>query len=376
MKLNPNSLSQILARRILNYGAISLHEFMSEALNHPEYGYYTKSNPIGRSGDFITAPEISQMFGELIGVWCASTWIKIGKPNSFALMELGPGRGTLIVDALRALKALPECLKAMELHFVEINPQLKKSQEKLLSDYRVIWHKSLDDIPQKPTIFIANEFFDALPIEQLFFRNKKWYRRKVDLADKKYKSEPKFTFTEEVSSLSDLDRQFVVDSKCLNGSVFEFSPDSRDAITKISKHINYYNGAALIVDYGYHEPNTNSTLQAIQRHRYVDVLNEPGCSDLTAHVDFRALSSVAIINGVSCWGPISQGSFLRRLGIETRSEKLSVSASDATKESIKRAKQRLINEDQMGTLFKVMVLGQKSSYPFSGFLSNELSETA
>ena len=374
MKLNTNSLSQILARRIINGGAISVHEFMSEALNHPEHGYYTKSNPIGRSGDFITAPEISQMFGELIGIWCATTWLKIGKPKSFILMELGPGRGTLIVDALRALKKLPEFLKTMELHFVEINPQLKKTQEKLLSDFKITWHKKLSDIPQKPTIFIANEFFDALPIEQFFFRNKKWYRRKVDLAEKKYQSEPKFTFIEEPSSLSDVDGQFVINSEWLNGSIFEFSPQSREVITKISKHINYYNGAALIVDYGYYEPNTNSTLQAIQRHKYVDVLNEPGCSDLTAHVDFKALSSIAKINGISCWGPISQGSFLRRLGIETRADKLSVSASKETKESIKRAKQRLINEDQMGSLFKAMVLGRKSSYPFPGFLSNDLSE--
>ena len=341
-----------LARLIALKGPLSLAEFMTEALWHPRGGYYARSAVIGASGDYITAPEISQMFGELIGLWCADMWNAMGRPRRFKLVELGPGRGTLMADALRAARAAPGFLAAAELHLVEASASLRDAQRKSLMGIDLDWHDDLGTIPEGATILIANEFLDALPIIQLERIGAGWRERLVDFD----KATNKFCFTlachatpaEALLPLSLLSAP--------KGSVVELAPAAVSLVTLIAKRIVSQGGAALFIDYGPTESACGATLQALRQHQRRDPFEEPGTADLTAHVDFANLARAAREAGAACHGPVAQGVFLERLGIRARAERLSRSASVVQADAIEKALRRLIASDEMGTLFKALAL--------------------
>ncbi len=366
-----NGLARILAQRIAASGPISVAEFMAEALGHPEFGYYTSKDPLGVAGDFITAPEISQMFGELVGLWCANSWLALGKPTPFILAELGPGRGTLMADALRALETVPACRAAARVHLVERSPHLRERQKEALSGVDVAWHYAVEDLPMLPAIFIANEFFDALPIEQFVFRNDGWHRRLIDLAPDSSDDVPVFVFTHAPSPSSTNELPVGVPTSGEDGAIVETSPAAHQIATEMARRIRSHTGAALIVDYGYAGPAVGDTLQAVRQHEYAPVLERPGEADLTVHVSFNALAKAAVSGGAAAWGPVPQGEFLRRLGIETRAIALAAEATLQQKADIDSALNRLIGDDQMGTLFKVLAIAPPASASPAGFLPED-----
>lgn len=362
---DPSPLLRKLARRIAADGPLSVADYMAAALTDPEHGYYMGRDPLGVAGDFITAPEISQMFGELIGLWCAETWQGLGAPSQVALAELGPGRGTLMADALRAARRVPAFAAALEVHLVEVSPILRARQREALADARARWHETLAGVPGLPLLLIANEFFDALPVRQLVKRADGWGERMVDLAAEGDAPVLAFAVTPAVPALQSL----VPDSLrgAPPGRLFEVSPAGLEIARDIARRLRRHGGAALIVDYGHEECALGETLQAVRRHARHDVLRDPGTADLTCHVDFAALARAAREAGAAVHGPVAQGAFLERLGIAERAARLMERATPPQREDIRSARLRLTAPDQMGGLFKVLALTGPDAEPPAGF---------
>lgn len=342
-------LETYLRRRIALDGPITVASFIADALTHPKYGYYISRDPLGSGGDFTTAPEISQTFGELIGLWFAELWQRFDRPNPVQLVELGPGRGTLMADLLRAAKLLPGFIDAVSIHLVEASPVLRVRQQESLSGHAIRWHDTLDTVPAGPTLLVANEFFDALPIHQLVLTQSGWHERLVTVTDDAALS---FGLSPGRSPLESLIPEPIRSTAQL-GSVFEVSPASFAVTRGIAERIRE-NGAALIIDYGHPESAVGETLQAVRKHKFEAVLDNPGAQDITAHVDFAALSRVATESGNLVFGPLNQGDLLRQLGIEFRRQQLTQTAAEDQKRHINSAIDRLIAPDQMGTLFKAI----------------------
>lgn len=343
-----------LRRRIERDGPIPVAEFMSLALGHPEHGYYIKQDPFGAAGDFITAPEISQCFGELIGIWAVAVWEQAGAPSPVTMIELGPGRGTLMADALRAAGQRPAFLRTLQLHLVETSPVLRKAQEKSFSGSGLVkapdWHETLDTVPDGPAIIIANEFFDALPIRQIVCTSAGWRERHVGLAD----GELRF-----LADAGTPDMTPLVPARLRGaaraGDIFEFCPAAHAAMDEMARRIAADGIAALFFDYGHARSALGDTFQAVYHHEPVDVLHTPGDVDLTAHVDFEALAASAA-RLAQVHGPITQGDFLRRLGIEYRRDALMKKASPEQAELVRSGVHRLTAQDEMGTLVKVLAV--------------------
>jgi len=342
------SLEQELKSLITETGPISIAKFMEEALSHPKYGYYHTCNPFGKSGDFITAPEVSQIFGELIGIWCATNWVQMGQPKDVALVELGPGLGTLMDDLLRATKHVAGFHDALDIYMVETSPVLKVIQQKRLESIRskVTWCDTVDDIPNKPLLLVANEFFDALPIHQYIYTNAKWHERVVGFNDN-----GEFMF-----GIASSPKQHQTKLEIKDKSIIELPVIGRHISEIISSHVVKYGGASLIIDYGYSEPGYGDTLQAVSNHKYHSVLENVGTVDVTSHVNFPVLKDVAIGNGASVVGPVSQSEFLQTLGLDLRLETLQQHANKEQKEQLQLGVERLIDKKQMGNLFKVMTI--------------------
>jgi SAM-dependent MidA family methyltransferase len=365
-------LSEI-KKLISSSGPMPVWRYMELCLLHPQYGYYIARDPLGREGDFTTAPEVSQMFGELLGLWAASVWKAIGSPTMLRLIELGPGRGTMMADALRALRVLPPLYQALSVHMVEINPVLREKQRATLSGVRTIaWHNHIDEVPDGPCIIFANEYFDALPVHQMVKRETGWHERVVDLDENGtlifgVESDPTPRF--EVL-LPPLVRAAPV------GAVFEWRPDTE--IMKLARRVRDQNGAALIVDYGHMRSDAGDTFQAIARHSYTDPLKAPGQADLTAHVDFHAMARAAEDLGARIHGPVTQGEFLKQLGIENRAAALMSKASHEMSEDIARALKRLIGggRDGMGSMFKVLGISHPNLTVLAGLSEDKPSEKA
>ncbi|HWA30479.1 MAG TPA: SAM-dependent methyltransferase [Rhizomicrobium sp.] len=345
-----NALGQRIARLIQAQGPISIAQYMTMALHDPQAGYYATRDPFGARGDFITAPEISQMFGELLGLWIAQCWHDQGKPDA-RLVELGPGRGTLMSDALRAIRQLmPGFLASVEIVLVENSPALTAIQKKTLaqSGANIRWAMQFDDmLADKPLFLLANEFFDALPIHQFVKTQFGWCERMVVEKD----GALDFALTPDAAptSIAPAGR-----AGAPIGGFYETSPASVAIVRQIGATIARKGGAALIVDYGYGaDAGFGETLQALTAHKYASVLEAPGEADLTAHVDFAALAEAAQSGGAKTIGPIPQGEFLKSLGIVPRAAAL---AQGRTSSEIDRQLERLILPDQMGTLFKVLAI--------------------
>lgn len=339
-----------IRHRIAVAGPMPVGEYMALCLGDPEHGYYRTRDPLGAAGDFITSPEISQMFGELIGLWMAAVWTRMGSPGRVNVIELGPGRGTLMNDALRAVKVLPAFRAAVTLHLVEISPALRAQQERTLAEQKVptTWHPSLADVPEGPAIIVANEFFDALPVSQAVKTDSGWHERQVEID-----SAGHLAFTVAPEPLPGFEALLPPAVRAApTGAIFEWRSETE--AMELGRRVTRDGGAALVIDYGHAESAAGDTLQAVGRHAYADVLGAPGRVDLTAHVDFQALARAAEAMGARAYGPITQGQLLRRLGIETRAAKLKARASHQAAVDIDKAFARLTGHGpgEMGGLFK------------------------
>lgn len=358
------TLRQKLATRLKLGGPMTVADFMAEALSHPRHGYYRRRDPLGAKGDFITAPEISQVFGELIGAWLAERWQALGAPAAVQLVELGPGRGTLMADALRATRKVTGFHQALALHLVEINADLQQAQRQAIAavapNLVPQWHDSFAAVPETaPLLLVANEFFDALPIRQLQRTEHDWRERMVTLHD----GTLRFALAPGPSPLAALLPPSLASAKA--GAIAEVSLPGRALARDIGERLTRRRGAALIVDYGYASPRLGDSLQAVAGHQKVDALADPGEVDLSAHVDFAALAQSAA--GAIAHGPVTQGAFLRALGVEQRCAALKQRA-DATQAAVLEAGvARLIEPRQMGTLFKVLALTDSHSSAPAGF---------
>jgi SAM-dependent MidA family methyltransferase len=354
-----NELEQEIRALIESEGPIPVSRYMSLCLGHPRYGYYVTRDPLGAAGDFITAPEVSQMFGELLGIWCAEMWRAMGSPNPVRLVEFGPGRGTLMVDLLRAAKVVPEFRAAIDLHLVETSPKLADLQQAALGSTDAQWHHDDATLPDGPVIVVANEFFDALPIDQFVKAEDGWHERKVGIRD------GRLTFPLDPLPIP-VGGQSQGESGTPQGAVFE----RRDPaiVQHLSRRIAAYGGAALIIDYGHIRSGFGDTLQAVRSHRVADPLENPGEADLTSHVDFEELAAGAMQAGVHALGPVSQGDFLRLLGIELRAENLKRSNDADVARVVDEAVARLTGPSPgMGELFKVLALVHPSLPAPPGF---------
>jgi NADH dehydrogenase [ubiquinone] 1 alpha subcomplex assembly factor 7 len=349
-------LAAALRARIAEHGPISVAAYMEACLSDPQHGYYRRRDPLGAQGDFTTAPEISQMFGELLGLWALETWRLLGVTAPLRLVELGPGRGTLMADALRALrKAAPP----VEVHLVEINLALRERQRTALGDATVIWHDAIDTLPHGPAILLANEFFDALPVRQFVRDDDGWHERMVGL------SGAQFAFTAGPvladPPLAPAHRDAPV------GAIVEVGSAAQAMIAALAARLRAQGGALLLIDYGAARSAPGDSLQALRAHQPVDPLAAPGECDLTAHVDFAALASVAVAAGAKAYGPVAQGIFLNRLGIVARAAMLTTRATAAQAKAIEAACKRLIGDSEMGTLFKVLAIAGPEAPVLPGF---------
>jgi NADH dehydrogenase [ubiquinone] 1 alpha subcomplex assembly factor 7 len=352
---------------------MTLAEYMAMALGDPDHGYYMRAEPFGAGGDFITAPEISQVFGELLGLWCADTWTRMGAPEPVILCELGPGRGTLMADALRAAASVPRFFDALRVHLVETSPHLRVQQKKALQRTprplaaNPCWHDSLAGVPEGSLLLIANEFFDALPIRQFVRhaagRNGGWDERAVALDP----DGEGFVFALHPASVAAAALLPPEADETPPGGTFEVCPAAASLAEEIGARVANHGGAALIVDYGFVHPPNRPTLQAVSGHARHEVLDKPGSADLTAHVDFTALIRGAGAARARTWGPVSQGDFLRALGIAARAAALTLGASAAQKADIEAAVARLTGAEAMGELFKVLALGHENLPAPAGF---------
>lgn len=354
------SLGDLIDIQIRTSGPISLATYMGLCLTHPSRGYYRTADPLGADGDFITAPEISQTFGEMIGAWMADLYMQMGSPDAITILELGPGRGTLMADALRVATRIPGLAQALDLRLLETNTALIEMQREKLVAFDPQWIEDIDGLPQAPLIVIGNEFFDALPVRQFVKRDGKWFERCIGLADGK-----------RIFGLSPspYDEMLLGDtfSGAQDGEVAEIGLAGRQFMEQLARVVAPRGGAILAIDYGYEHTQPGETLQALSRHEYADPLAEPGKADLTTHVDFEALGHAARIAGLTIHPLVTQGRFLTSLGLEDRHSALSKTNPEKA-DQLRSAFERLTGSSQMGAMFKAFCASSPGLAP-AGFVS-------
>lgn len=338
------ALKQALIRQIRAQGPITIAEFMTQCLLHPKHGYYATRDPFGTRGDFITAPEISQMFGEMLGLLVAQVWMDQGAPARFALAELGPGRGTLMADMLRATRRVPGFHDALALHLVEMSPVLRDAQARALRGFGVQWHEDVTTLPQMPLFLVANEFFDALPIRQFLRIGTAWAERMIGIDGDglRYGLSP-------ASARPDLDARADV----LEGQMVETRAAADPIMAELAQRIDAHGGFALVIDYGDWR-SLGDTFQALRAHQPDDPLAHPGAADVTAHVAFAPLAAAAAPLQATALTP--QGVLLQRLGIMARAQALAQNLAGAARAAHESATRRLTDAQEMGHLFKALGL--------------------
>ena len=347
-----NELKRQLIEAVRENGPMTVAEFMAACLYDPEHGYYATQPAIGgESADFLTAPEASQMFGELIGLWCAHEWDVLGKP-AFNLIELGPGRGVLMQDALRATQRIEGFQEAAQIVLVETSPALRDEQAERV--FSADWVNRVEEAPPGPSIMIANEFLDCLPIRQFVKSEQGWREKLVGLNDA----------DDLIFGLSaPLVAQETDDDE---GVVREIAPGLESIVYEFERRLHDAPGRVLLIDYGYAQPGGHDTLQALKNHKHADPLDAPGEADLTAHVDFSHVAHLAREAGLAVHGPITQAAFLRALGLDVRADTLKAANPDRAAR-IDREHHRLTHADEMGALFKVLCLSSPNLPPPAGF---------
>jgi NADH dehydrogenase [ubiquinone] 1 alpha subcomplex assembly factor 7 len=355
-------LETIIRARIQERGKISLMDYMDFALGHHTHGYYMARDPFGEHGDFTTAPEISQIFGELIGAWLATMWHQMGE-KEMQLIEFGPGRGTLMADALRATRHVQGFHDSIIITMIESSPNLRNFQQATLSNHhpRISWQPNLDDIPDMPTLFVANEFFDALPIRQ-FVKTAEGLRERFVHINPETNTLEFITDTMGIALVKGGSHQPVGDDV-----IVESCPAARQICAQIAAHIYQYSGAGLIIDYGYEGKSRGNTLQAVKHHGFWNPLEQPGMADITAHVAFDDLAEIFTDADIACAPITTQGEFLERLGGEMRLEALLIEATEAQSDALISGYHRLVEPQQMGELFKVLGVCSDDSLGMPGF---------
>lgn len=367
-------LGREIAAMIAEDGPMNLERFMTLAAMHPQHGYYRSRLPIGAHGDFVTAPEIHQMFGELIGLWAAEVWRSMGEPAPVRLVELGPGRGTLMADLLRAARVVPGFQAALDVHLVEMSEPLAAEQHRTLAEANVpiTWHEAIEALPPGPTTIVANEFFDALPVRHYVRAPMGWCERVVGIGGDGalcfgLAPTPKAEFTAPVAPETALPV----------GTIVELGLVAQRMMSRLAGHIATEGGALLVIDYGHAKTRPGATLQALKAHAPTDPLREPGEADLTAHVDFAALARAAVAAGASVYGPVTQGTFLARLGLFQRAAVLKRTADAAQSAAIDTALARLAlpgpaagPDASMAELFKVLAVTSPGMAAPPGFASD------
>ena len=340
-----DALKQFIIKKIQDHGPMHVDAYMEHCLSHPEHGYYIGRDPLGRAGDFITSPEISQMFGEMIGAWLVHAWQSAGSPDQFVLMECGPGRGTLMADILRVAAQVPEFMSAAQICLIEISPVLRAKQEAALKGYDVNWYEDISHVPDGcPLFVVANEFFDALPLKQFIYLGGEWRERCIDTScgDLIWRSREASVHPHHVSL-----------KEPSEGDIVEYAPVHEAVFKGLCQRVQDQGGAGLVIDYGYFEQAYGESLQAVKNNRFTDILAEPGCADVTVHVNFRALAEIAHRAGLQ-YVLNTQGDFLKRCGIEYRAQALRIVGKAKEVADIDLALRRLCDSDQMGSLFKVI----------------------
>jgi SAM-dependent MidA family methyltransferase len=350
-------LAAEIAALIRQNGPIGVDRYMALCLGHPVHGYYRTRDPLGAQGDFTTAPEISQIFGELIGAWAAYVHGLMGQPDPLVLVELGPGRGTLMADALRALRAAAPRSRVAP-HLVETSPVLRAVQERALTGAGAVWHDGVETLPQGPAIILANEFFDCLPVLQFVRGSAGWHARQVGLD-----AQGRFTFGLAPEPTPGLDAEGP------EGALLSVPSAGLALIRALAERVRTTGGVLLILDYGHARPGFGDTLQAMARHGFADPLAAPGEADLTHHVDFAALATAASGAGAQVSGPVNQGDFLLSLGLRQRADRLKARATAAQAADIDGAVARLTDPGPtgMGSLFKVLAVSGPHLGPLPGF---------
>tara|TARA_B100001173_G_scaffold64754_1_gene54668 strand:+ start:43 stop:1086 length:1044 start_codon:yes stop_codon:yes gene_type:complete len=336
-----------------NKNFFPLDKFMNEALYNRKNGFYMKKNPFGSKGDFITAPNLSILFSEMLSIWTISFWKNIKSPKQINLIELGAGNGQMIYDMINSFKNFPKFYKSCKFIILEKSPYLKKIQKKKLKNFKIKWIKNLSEIQKGINIFIANEFFDALPVKQFFKINNKWMERYVKLDNKNNK-----TFVNISLNIKKIEKKFGFKISS-NQKVIEYSPMALEYLKSISKKINNKKGALLIIDYGYLENSMKDTLIAIKKHKIIDLFKEFGNSDITYNLNYKLLKKITNILKLKCQGITTQRNFLINLGIQQRAEIISRNLPFSRKADIYYRLKRLIDKNQMGDLFKVMLITDK-----------------
>lgn len=349
------SIADALAARIRENGPITIAEYVEVAAE----AYYARKKVFGKDGDFITAPEISQVFGELVGLWCVTAWQALDQPRNFHFVELGPGRGTLMADILRTIYDIaPKFVHAASLHLVERSQALRTEQKKCLAAYHPEWHDDISTLPDGPVILVANEFLDALPIEQFVKTPAGWCERLV--------THDKDGFSYAVAPLPS-SHAGAAFHDVEDGSILEQSDAVEKVVTQLGTLCVERPAIALVIDYGHTVSSVGETLQAVKKHKYHPVLEKPGEADLTAHVDFAAAAQAARAAGAKIHGPVEQGLWLKRLGIEVRQAQLLEGKTKSEASAIESSISRLVASEQMGSLFKVIAFGPPDIQALAGF---------
>ncbi len=349
-----NRLGEKIASLIRTAGPISVSDYMALCLFDPEHGYYMTHEPFGVEGDFVTSPEISQIFGELVAVWLFQAWQGCGSPLPATIAEIGPGRGTLMKDMIRALQQLaPDLAANATFALVEASPRLTAIQQETLRDTGACleWHSSVESLPKHPLFVAGNEIFDALPFRQFVKHEGKWLERAISLD-----SDDAFRFGVGTASLS---AEALPEGIAPDGSIFEIAPIRESMMSMIAALIDRYEGAGIFFDYGHSRPGFGDTFQAVRRHLHEGVFDNPGQADLTSHVDFSALASIVHSHGLS-YEVVTQGKFLIEMGLLERAGQLGRNADDIRREKITSDVERLAGPDQMGELFKVLKIRRQS----------------
>ncbi|MFA5591899.1 MAG: SAM-dependent methyltransferase [Micavibrio sp.] len=362
-------LEAVIRERIRAEGPLSLGAYMDLCLAHPEHGYYMTRDPFGCGGDFTTAPEISQLFGEMIGAWLADLWIKAGRPSPFILLECGPGRGTLMADIMRATKGVAGFHEAARVTLMEMSPVLKALQAELLSAYGPFWIDDATQLDSKAPVFlVANEFLDALPVRQFVVKGGVLHERCVSIG-----GDGAFCYVLSALEKDDVRALGFGDGAPVKDGIYERSPVLNEILKKLFFILKKQSGAALFLDYGYMRMAAGDTLQAVKNHGYAGIFDTPGLCDLTAHVDFENIGRIGREAGLCVHGPVTQGHFLRALGIETRAAMLRKGANKAQAEALSSGLSRLIDTGgmgSMGALFKVIGLTSDPKMMPEGFDEN------
>ena len=341
--------------------SIPLDQFINISLYDKKFGYYMKKNPFGKKGDFITSPLISNLFGEMLAVWCISFWEHLGKPKKILLVELGPGDGSLCKDLIKTFKQFKNFYNSLEINLLEISSKLKKKQKKKINNNKVKWIDNINEVNWGPVIFIGNEFFDALPIKQIYIKKKLFFEKHVALSNNK---KMKFVFKKANKNLIKKIQYF---NLITSNNIIEYPAEALKFLTIIAKKINKFGGGLLAIDYGNTTKENLSTLQAVKKHRYEDIFFKPGSSDITSHINFKFFHKILKKNNLNVKKTITQNEFLRKIGILERANMLSKKMTFKEKANMFYRLKRLLDYKEMGFLFKVLCAQKKGTNFSLGF---------